>query len=67
MERSEVVRERIKRTWPADIPLPEVFFGLPVASVQWALELNDEQYDRAKSILAELRRDLPEQFDSEVG
>jgi hypothetical protein len=34
MERSEIVLERIKETWPSDLPLPQVLFGVPVQPVE---------------------------------
>jgi hypothetical protein len=46
MERSEIVLERIKGTWPSDLPLPKVFFGVPVQPHDWAFTLDDEQYAR---------------------
>jgi hypothetical protein len=42
MERSEVVLERIKETWPADLPLPRVLFGVPVQPHDWAFTLDAE-------------------------
>ena len=50
MERSEIVLERIKETWPADLPLPQVLFGVPVQPIEWAWTLDDEQYARASSV-----------------
>jgi hypothetical protein len=44
MERSEVVLEHIKETWPADLPLPRVLFGVPVQPHDWAFTLDNEQY-----------------------
>jgi len=52
MRRSETTRAWIESNWPADLPPPQVFFGVPVAPVRWALTLTDEQYARAKAALA---------------
>jgi hypothetical protein len=52
MERSEIVLERIKETWPSDLPLPQVLFGVPVQPHDWAW-LDDEQYARARAALTE--------------
>lgn len=58
MQGSEEVVVRIKQNWPSDILLPQVFFGLPVEPVEWALTLDDEQYARAKAALASVRQEL---------
>jgi hypothetical protein len=67
MERSDVVLERIKESWPSDLPLPQVFFGVPVQPHDWAWKLDDEQYARAKAALAEARRAILEKIQSELG
>ena len=51
MERSEIVLERIRETWPSDLPLPHVLFGVPVQPVEWAWTLDNEQYARARAAL----------------
>jgi hypothetical protein len=67
MEHSEIVLERIKETWPSDLPLPQVLFGVPVQPVEWAWTLDDEQYVRARAALTELRRPILEKIESELG
>jgi hypothetical protein len=67
MERTEIVLERIKHTWPSDLPLPQVFFGVPVQPVEWAWTLDDEQYARASAALTEVRRTILEKLVSELG
>jgi hypothetical protein len=67
MERSETVLERIKETWPADLPLPKIFFGVPVQPHDWAWTLDDEQYVRATAALTEVRRAILEKLDAELG
>ena len=67
MERSEIVLERIKGTWPSDLPLPKVFFGVPVQPHDWAFTLDDEQYTRARAALEEVRRPILEKIESELG
>jgi hypothetical protein len=66
MERSEIVLERIKETWPSDLPLPQVLFGVPVQPHDWAW-LDDEQYARARAGLTEARRTILEKLQSELG
>jgi hypothetical protein len=66
MERSEIVLERIKETWPSDLPLPQVLFGVPVQPHDWAW-LDDEQYARARAALTEARRPILEKLQSEFG
>jgi hypothetical protein len=61
MERSEIVLERIKETWPSDLPLPQVLFGVPVQPHDWAW-LDDEQYARARAALTEARRTILEKL-----
>jgi hypothetical protein len=67
MERSEIVLERLKQSWPADLPLPLVFFGVPVQPHDWAWTLDDEQYARARAALTEARRAMQEKSESELG
>jgi hypothetical protein len=59
MERSEIVLERIKETWPSDLHLPQVLFGVPVQPHDWAW-LDDEQYPRARAALTEAPRTILE-------
>jgi hypothetical protein len=66
MERSEVVLERIKETWPLDLPLPLVLFGVPVQPHDWAFTLDDEQYTRARAALDEVRRPILDKIESEL-
>jgi hypothetical protein len=67
MERSEIVLARIEQSWPSDLPLPEVFFGVPVQPHDWAFTLDDEQYTRARAALQEVRRPILEKIQSELG
>jgi hypothetical protein len=65
MEHSEAVLARIKENWPSDLPLPQVFFGVPVQPHDWAW-LDDEQYARARAALTEVRRTILEDVQSEL-
>ena len=57
----------IKETWPSDLPLPQVLFGVPVQPVEWAWTLADEQYARARAALTEVRRPILKKIESELG
>jgi hypothetical protein len=67
MECSEIVLERIKKTWPADLPLPQVLFGVPVQPDDWAFTLDDERYIRARAALDAVRRPILEKLESGLG